>query len=65
MRTAKIGPDLRLTPIQIPVGPWVIGTEIKFTGTAFCSCLLLSCSMEHKKKPVAKKQTNKMQRIQQ
>lgn len=30
--------------------PWVIGTEIKFTGTAFCSCLLLPCGMEHKKK---------------
>lgn len=30
--------------------PWVIGTEIKFTGMAFCSCLLLPCGMEHKKK---------------
>ena len=28
----------------------MIGTEIKFTGTAFCSCLLLPCGMEHKKK---------------
>ena len=44
-------------------GPLVIGTEIKFTGTAFCSCLLLPCGMEHKKKkPAAEKQTNKMQR---
>lgn len=30
--------------------PWVIGTEIKFTGTAFWSCLLLPCGMERKKK---------------
>ena len=41
-------------------GPWVIGTEIKFTGTAFCSYLLLPCSMEHKKKACSReKKKNK------
>ena len=39
-------------------GPWVIGTEIKFTGTAFCGCLLLPCSKKHKKKACSR-ETNK------
>ena len=39
--------------------PWVIGTEIKFTGTAFCSCLLLPCGMEHKQKKACSRETNK------